>query len=86
MATLANLLKCGPVFFFINSAISMINELEISRLVSEAGQAGLSTTCPKNSDKLSLIVRKPVFGVLDQVPHNPAVQPLKMARGLKFWV
>ena len=27
---------------------------------------------------------KPVFGVSDQVRHKPAVQPQKMARGLKF--
>ena len=34
---------------------------------------------------MSLVVRKPVFGVFDQVPHtNQAVQPHKMARGLKF--
>ena len=29
-------------------------------------------------------MRKPVFGVSDQVRHKPAVQPQKMARGLKF--
>ena len=31
---------------------------------------------------LSLVVRKPVFGVRSDT--NPAVQPQKMARGLKF--
>ena len=37
---------------------------------------------------MSLVLRKPAFGVFDQVPHNRAAQPLKMARGLKFriWV
>ena len=29
-------------------------------------------------------MRKPVFGVSDQVRHKPAVQPQKMARGLEF--
>ena len=29
-------------------------------------------------------MRKPVFGISDQVRHNQAVQPQKMARGLKF--
>ena len=29
-------------------------------------------------------MRKPVFGVSDQVCINQAVQPHKMARGLKF--
>ena len=33
---------------------------------------------------MSLVVRKPVFGVPDQVHTNQAVQPLKMAKGLKF--
>ena len=39
--------------------------------------------------EMSLVVRKPVFGVSDQVPHKPTqtqtqVHPQKMARGLKF--
>ena len=29
-------------------------------------------------------MRKPVFGVSDQLQKNRAVQPQKMARGLKF--
>ena len=29
-------------------------------------------------------MKKPVFGVSDQVQHKPVVQPQKMARGLKF--
>ena len=33
---------------------------------------------------MSLVVRKPVFGVSDQANTNQAVQPHKMARGLKF--
>ena len=33
---------------------------------------------------LSLVVRKPVFRVFDQVDINQAVQPQKMARGLNF--
>ena len=33
---------------------------------------------------MSLVVRKPVFGVLNQVDTNWAVQLHKMARGLKF--
>ena len=33
---------------------------------------------------MSRVVRKPVFGVSDQVRHKPAVQSQKMARGLKF--
>ena len=36
------------------------------------------------SHEMSLVVRKPVFWVSDQVPHKPAVQPHKMARGLQF--
>ena len=32
---------------------------------------------------LSLVVRKPVFGVSYQARNKPAVQPNKMARGLK---
>ena len=35
---------------------------------------------------MSLVVRKPVFGVSDQVRTNRAVQPQKMARGSKFRV
>ena len=31
-------------------------------------------------------VRKSVFGVSDQVRHNRAVKPQKMARGLKVWI
>ena len=31
-------------------------------------------------------MRKPVFGVSDQVPHNRAVQPRKMYSGLKFCI
>ena len=33
---------------------------------------------------MSLVVRKPAFGVSDQVPHNQAVQPHETGRGLKF--
>ena len=33
---------------------------------------------------LSLVLRKPVLGVSDHT--NQAVQPHKMARGLKFWI
>ena len=33
---------------------------------------------------LSLVVRKPVFGVSTRSDTNQAVQPHKMARGLKF--
>ena len=33
---------------------------------------------------MSLVVRKLVFRVFDQVQDKPAVQPLKMARHLKF--
>ena len=36
--------------------------------------------------QMSRIVRKPVFGVSDQVRHKRAVQPQKLARGLKFWI
>ena len=35
---------------------------------------------------MSLVVRKPVFEVSDQVRHNRAVQLQKMARGLKFGI
>ena len=35
-------------------------------------------------NKLSLVLRKPVFGVSDQVNKNGTVQPQKMARDLKF--
>ena len=35
---------------------------------------------------MSLVVKKPVFGISDLVRHKPAVQSLKMARGLKFWI
>ena len=35
---------------------------------------------------MSLVMRKPVFGISNKVRHNPAVQPQKMARGLKFRV
>ena len=34
--------------------------------------------------QLSLVVRKPVFGVLTWSDTNRAVQPKKMARGVKF--
>ena len=34
---------------------------------------------------LSLISRKPVFGVPARSNTNQTVQPQKMARGLKFW-
>ena len=37
----------------------------------------------KTKAHMSLVVRKPVFGVSDQVT-NPPVQSLNMARGLKF--
>ena len=35
---------------------------------------------------LSLVVRKPVFGVSDQSDTNRAVQPQKMAKGLTFQI
>ena len=36
--------------------------------------------------KMSLVVRKPVFGVSDQVIHKPAAQSQKIARSLKFCI
>ena len=33
---------------------------------------------------MSLVVRKPVFGVSNQVRYNRAVQSLNMGRGLKY--
>ena len=35
---------------------------------------------------LSCVMRRPVFGVSDQVRLDRAVQPQKMARGLKLWI
>ena len=35
---------------------------------------------------MSLVLRKPVFGVSTRFDINQAVQPQKMARGLKFRV
>ena len=35
---------------------------------------------------MSLVVRKPVFGVSDQADINWTVQPQKMSRGMKFWI
>ena len=35
---------------------------------------------------MSSVMRKPVFGVFDQVQHKLAVQPQKMARGMKFCI
>ena len=37
---------------------------------------------------MSSVMRKPVFGVSDQIRHTGyrAVHPQKMARGLKFWI
>ena len=35
---------------------------------------------------MSLVLRKPVFGVPTRSDSNRAVQPQKMARGLKFWI
>ena len=37
---------------------------------------------------MSCVVRKPVFGISDQVRHKPGctVQPQKIARGLKFGI
>ena len=37
-----------------------------------------------HTHNMSLVVRKPVFGVSKQVHTNRAVQPHKMVRGLKF--
>ena len=34
---------------------------------------------------LSRVLRKPVFGVSDQILKKPAVQTQKTVRGLKFW-
>ena len=39
---------------------------------------------PDHAYKMSLVVRKPVFGVSAMSDTNRAVQPHKMARGLKF--
>ena len=36
--------------------------------------------------RVSLVTRKPVFMVSEQVPNNPALQPQELARGLKFGI
>ena len=35
---------------------------------------------------MSLVVRKPVFGCPTRSDTKPAVQSVKMVRGLKFWI
>ena len=35
---------------------------------------------------ISLVVRKPVFGVSDQTPHKSGCQSKKMARCLNLWI
>ena len=44
----------------------------------------INVTCCGN--KMSLVVRKPVFGFPTRSDTNRSVQPQKMARGLKFRV
>ena len=39
-----------------------------------------------NIYNMSLVLRKPVFGFPTRSDTNRAVQPQKMARGLKFWI
>ena len=45
----------------------------------------IAQSCRDVESELSLVVKKPVFGVSDQVPHKPVVHPHKMARGSEFW-
>ena len=47
---------------------------------------GLSFVSRPVMVQLSLVLRKPVIGVSDQVLHNRAVQPQRIARGLKFQI
>ena len=59
-----------------------------------AAQAGLCFTWSKNTEdrfsldnaNMSRVARKPVFGFPTRSDTNRAVQPQKMARGLKFWI
>ena len=40
--------------------------------------------CETNRNEMSLNMRKPTMCILTRYDTNQAVQPLKMARGLKF--
>ena len=59
-------------FFFLNSRNGTINKTEIIVKVYLF------------QEDMSLVVRKPVFGVPTRSDTNQAVQLQKMARGLKF--
>ena len=54
-------------------------DTRVIRTVLAAQNKGADQT-----DHMSLVVRKPVFGVSDQVLHKPDWKSQKMARGLKF--
>ena len=68
-----------PLYGAIQTTYAKENIRAMKMLDKEGG-----TDCTVSNNKLSLVVRKPVFGVSDQVRHKPAVQPQEMARGLKF--
>ena len=85
----------GFVAGYIESVMFLISKYIISshRLVCEAEQSSLSLGRSEiqstdflatRSNQMSRVMRNPVFGVFDMVRQKPAVQPLKMVRGLNF--
>ena len=55
-----------------------------SYLATLAEQTDLSPSKSESANILSLVVRKPVFGVSDQVPHKPGCSPTENCQRLKI--
>ena len=72
-----------PTIVGILTFISKMNKIivGISRINFMLNSVGHKTSFDSDYLNMSLVVRKPVFRVSDT---NQAVQPQKMARGLKF--
>ena len=65
---------------FLQMQKSKSDQLSLTALC----QADLSAFVFHYLDNMSFVVRKPVFGVSTRSDTNRAIQPQKMARGLKF--
>ena len=73
-----------PIKIFILFTCDLYLRMTSDEIGTDLTCMFLSRYLLKAASQMSLVVRKPVFGVSDQLRPNRAVQRQKTARGLKF--
>ena len=60
-----------PIAFLYVLSIQLIDNGQYTFLLDPVKRSQLVSICDQANDAETIVVRKPVFGVSDQVPHKP---------------